>query len=344
MNQKPLKTVIIGFGGIAAGYAKDTLMHRYYPYATHAQVLKDHPQFEWVGIVESDPIVAATAKSEWSIANVYSTVEELARHINPEIAIIATPPNERFSIIKHMPSLRGVLVEKPLGLTLREASMFTDYCQQHSLIAEINFWRRTDVLFNRLAKGLLFELIGEVQAIFGVYGNGLKNNGSHLIDFIRFMCGEIQAVQSVTQRYLDYQSPIATDTHVAFDLLLQDKIAHFQPINFSHYRECSVDIWGETGRLSIVQEGMKVLHYACKNNRATQGCFEIASDQPKEIDSTVGHALYHMYTNLADALLNGAPQKSSIMEGLKNIQIIDAIQKSEGNLVPLPSEVVSYEL
>lgn len=344
MKKKPLTAVIIGFGKIAAGYVKDSLMSQHYNYSTHAQVLSDHPQFEWIGIVEPNATVASRAQSEWNIANVFSSVEELTKHLSPDVAILATPPQERLSIVKALPSLKGILVEKPLSLTVSEAYAFTDYCQQKSITAAINFWRRTDELFERLQQGLLFELIGKVQAIFGVYGNGLVNNASHLIDFIRFICGDIEAIQSVPKNYPNYKTPIPSDNHLAFNLLLKDAIAHFQPINFTHYRECGIDFWGETGKLSIVQEGLKMLHFPRKQNRATQDCFEIANDQPNEIATTVGHALYHMYSNLADAILENTPLKSHLTEGLKNIQIINAIQHSQGKLIPLEPEAVLHEL
>mgnify|MGYP001412936739 CR=1 FL=1 len=53
----------------------------------------------------------------------------------------------------------------------------------------VNYWRRADRLFQALAAGGLTEHVGSPQAVFGLYGNGLVNNGGHLIDFLRMLLG-----------------------------------------------------------------------------------------------------------------------------------------------------------
>src|SRR4051794_25876436 len=46
----PLPTVVIGFGKNAASDSEDLRTRLYYPYATHAQVLRSHPHFAWEAV------------------------------------------------------------------------------------------------------------------------------------------------------------------------------------------------------------------------------------------------------------------------------------------------------
>jgi predicted dehydrogenase len=69
MSVKRLRTVVIGFGRVASGYAKDPVMARHYPYATHAQVLAAHPGFSWDAVVDTDGEALAAARAEWKIPN-----------------------------------------------------------------------------------------------------------------------------------------------------------------------------------------------------------------------------------------------------------------------------------
>lgn len=326
MNELPLRTVLVGFGQVAAGYSTDKLMRQYYPYATHAQVLVDHPGFDWIGVVDSSPKALRVAKNDWNVPYVFSTIEEMAEEIQPEVAVIATPPQERMSIIEKIPTLRAVLIEKPFALNLQEAIAISEYCKSKSILVQVNFWRRADEFFRQLKDQLLYELVGELQTIFGIYGNGLRNNGSHMIDFVQMLCGDILAVQAMPNS--NEAHDLQQDCNLSFNLFMKGKIATMQAISFENYREIGLDIWGKQGRFSIMQEGLKIMYYPRKPSRSTANAYEIASDCPKEFKSTVGHAFHRMYTNLNEAVHQQNQLWSSDQNAMRTIQVLDAIKKS----------------
>ena len=57
-----LKTILIGFGNIAANYADDIFMQKWFKYSTHLQVLRDHPDFYLKAIVDKNRIALDKAK------------------------------------------------------------------------------------------------------------------------------------------------------------------------------------------------------------------------------------------------------------------------------------------
>jgi predicted dehydrogenase len=339
MSRPRLRTAVVGFGKVAAGYADDPVMAHYYPFATHAQVLAVHPVFAWEAVVDVSEEALALAQQRWRILHVAKSVQELARQYEPEIAVIATPPQFRSAIIEQLPSLRASLVEKPLGLTLEEGQAFLEECLRRGILVQVNLWRRADEGFQALCGGRLDQLIGRPQLAFGVYGNGLLNNGTHMVDFVRMLLGEVETVQAVSGIEPYPAGPIPDDVHVPFTLRLRGGlVVMIQPIRFEHYRENGLDIWGEKGRLLIAQEGLGLFLYPRCENRAMQGEREIASDQPQLIESTVGRAFYRMYDNLAAAVYAGEPLWSPGGSALQTTRVVEAVMQSverNGELVEL---------
>lgn len=332
MTQKRLRTVLVGLGKVGAGYANDPLMAGHYPYATHAQVLADHPAFAWEAILDIDDAALKAARLRWNIPIVAHNAEELARFYQPEIAVIATPPESRNGIIEWLPSLRAVLVEKPLGPSLKEGRDFLDRCEQRGVRVQCNLWRRADESFRSLAGGELARLIGKPQAVYGIYGNGLRNNGTHMIDFVRMLFGEVGAAQAISGIAPYSAGPLRGDVHIAFTLRLHDSlVVMMQPVRFEWYRENGLDIWGEKARLSILQEGLGISLYPRRANRAMQCEWEIASDFPQARESTVGHAYYRMYTNLAASVRGEAAMWSPGESALQTERVIEAVIESAQN-------------
>jgi len=196
---------------------------------------------------------------------------------------------------------------------------------------QVNLWRRGDETFRALAAGRLEEMIGRPQAVFGTYGNGLLNNGTHLIDFVRMLFGAIGSVRAAGPVAPWQEGPLAGDINVPFCLhLTSGLVVMMQPLRFAHYRENSLDIWGEHARLSIAQEGLVLLLHPRREHRAVQGEREVASDLMQSLPTTVGHAFYRLYSNLAAAVHGDAPLWSPGESALQTARAVEAVQASAG--------------
>ena len=329
MNVKPLRTVVIGFGKMSSTYANDPVMAKYYPYATHAQVLVANPYFEWLAVV--DPVEAARedAQNCWKIPAV-ADVKDLGEQVSEiEVAVLATPPESRIGIIDSLPNLRAVLVEKPLGRSLKESIEFLESCARRNIHVQVNFWRRADAQFQQLKAGVLRELAGEIQIAHGIYGNGLLNNGVHLIDFIRMLFGEVESVAPMG-KYIPFNgSPIIGDINLGFVLNLENRLVlPIQPVQFTHYREVGLEIWGSNGHLAILNEGLTLAHRKKEANRGMSGEYELAFDKASYLTSTVGDALYRMYDDLAIALHTNSAFCSPGESALRTATIVEAVLES----------------
>lgn len=329
-------TVIVGFGRMAQGYADDPAMARHFRYAAHSQVLRDNPRFAWCAVVDPSPKALEVAKDTWSIPHVAGNAAALGHDIcrEIEVAVLATGPEAREGLLDQFPRLKAVIAEKPLGRTAEEAHAFLAECRAREIIVQVNMWRRADERFRELADGRLDALIGEVQAATCYYGNGLANNGTHMVDFVRMLLGEVAGWQLSGIRAGFIEGPIPGDANPAFMLHLASGLeVAFQPLRFSDYRECGLTLMGRQGKLDILVEGLHISFSRRVEHRAMSGEREIASDRAERLPATCGDALYRMYDNLADCLDadDAAMLWSDADSAMRTTAIIDAIRLADAH-------------
>ncbi len=331
MTGRPYRTALVGFGRIAAGYADDPVMARHFAYASHAQVLADHPDFEWHSVVDPSAEARAAARGRWHVPEVAASVAELPGRGEIEVAVLATPPQTRLDTIAALPGLRAVLIEKPLAPTQAEARALIDTCRERGILVAVNLTRRAEPTLRGLADGGLERRIGATQAAFGIYGKDLRNNGIHLVDMVRMLIGEVESVQAV--------GGARAGADAAFVLMCAGGTSVMvQPVDFGFYREIGLDIWGERGRLSILHEGLTLIEVGAGPHRYAEDERELVHDRPQLSQTEVGRALYGMYDNLAAVLGDGGSLACSGDEALRTSAVVDAVLRSvagDGRRVPV---------
>ena len=320
-------TALFGCGQIGAGYAADPRMARHYRYASHTQVLAEHPAYDWVAAMDPVEAHAQACAEQYGVAAV-KDVAGLADREAIEVAVLATPPGTRRAIIEALPNLRAVLVEKPLGADLAEARGFAALCKTRGLVAQVNLPRRADHRHRELVQGGLTEAVGDVQGGFMVYGNGLHNNGTHMVDLARMLLGEVAHASVPAGSTSFVGGPLDGDLNTPFSLVMQSDVTVMAlPVGFDHYRENAFDIWGTAGRMSLISEGLRLCRFERRENLTTTGAYEIASDQPVAETTSMGEALYAVHDDLASALQSGTTPVSPLDSALETSAVIEAIHE-----------------
>ena len=325
----PLKTAIIGFGMMAVGNSDDSVMGKAYRYPSHVAAILAHPSFSLDAVVDPSPKARAFATQRWGINHTFARVDELFAQLDIDVVVICTPPDDRLSILEKLPELRAIIIEKPLANSFEESRKVVALCEKLAPVVQVNFWRRADKTFRFLRAERLHELIGNVQGGLAVYGNGLRNNGSHVIDFARMLAGEVARVQAVAHVHCQKGGPIPGDIQFPFDLILENEaVIHVMPVNFQYYRENGLDLWGTKGRLSVLQDSRTILHFPTRPHGGLSGNQEIASDEPEKLPSTFGEALYELYDNTALAIDQFVLPLAPVQEAIKSEHVLDGVLTS----------------
>ena len=171
-------------------------MRTWFRHASHAQVLSAHPAFHWEAVIDPAPEALDRARTKYGIHRLWPDVEAVDPSWQPDVAVLATPPHVRMAVVRRLPTLRAILVEKPLARSGSEARAFLEACASTGTVSQVNYLRRADEHLQALSAGGLAEAIGSPQAVFVIYGGGLFNIASHLVDLVRMLLGEVSAVRA----------------------------------------------------------------------------------------------------------------------------------------------------
>ncbi|MCG8509229.1 MAG: Gfo/Idh/MocA family oxidoreductase, partial [Rhodospirillales bacterium] len=99
-------------------------MARHIKYQAHAQVLRDHPDFDWQAVIDPDPQARRAARDDWGIPIAVARPQDLPPSFEPEVAILAVPPAPRSELVRDLPTVKALVVEKPLGDTFARSLEF----------------------------------------------------------------------------------------------------------------------------------------------------------------------------------------------------------------------------
>jgi len=142
-------------GVIGAGFVART---------QHLPTLKSIPSVEVVAIADVNEARAKRLAQEFNIPKYYCGYEELIKSNPIELVDICTPPQVRLKMVKSAAeSGKNVLVEKPLALSLEEASEIYRLVKKHGIklnvVQNYRYAPSAAAVRKRLSKGYLGEIV-----------------------------------------------------------------------------------------------------------------------------------------------------------------------------------------
>ena len=148
MPSAPRPIVIVGAGGIV----RDAHLPAY-----------RKAGFDVAGLFDLQPSRAQALADEWGIPAVFGSVEEAAAQ--DAVFDVAAPPVAHQAILAALPVGASVLLQKPMGLNLAEASAIRDVCRERRLNASVNFQLRYSPMMLAIADAIRRGDLGELVEI-----------------------------------------------------------------------------------------------------------------------------------------------------------------------------------
>jgi predicted dehydrogenase len=173
--------------------------------------------FNPVAIVSRDPAHARVAGELHGVPRCHATVTDLLADESVEVLDVAVPPDVQPAIlreaVRHRAHIRGILAQKPLAMTVREARECVNLCTRAGIALAVNQNMRYDqsvrALKNILKRGWLGEpVLGtiEMRAIphWMPWSEGLRSLSTflmsiHHLDTFRYWFGTPDRVLASTR-------------------------------------------------------------------------------------------------------------------------------------------------
>lgn len=168
------------------------------------------------GIYNRTKVHADKLKEEFNIPKVYDCLEEMIQDAAKEDGVfdIALPANLTGCILKKLPDGAGVLMQKPMGESIEEATELLEICREKKLIAGVNFQLRQAPYMIQLRQMINEGLIGDIYDVdwrvvtlqpwyLWTFLNNkerceINYHSIHYIDAVRSLLGEPKGVYCKT--------------------------------------------------------------------------------------------------------------------------------------------------
>ena len=322
MKNKKYKAAVIGCGkiGVEVGnYKKDTQP------ATHAGAYQSHPKIELAALVDIDQERLKVAAGYFPNVPLFKDAKKMLKEIKPDIVSVATPPEFHFELVKLAAQFgaRAIVCEKPITHSLKEAREMIKICKENQSLLFINHQRRFDPLIREWQSKIEKGLIGKIFQGTVYYYNGLFNNGTHIVDLLRFFLGEVNWTRGLTNLETSTTKDDKNiDSLICFKngarVILQSLPKNYGFANFYFY--------GSRGRIALKNLGYEIEYRKLIKNRYYKGYYQL-SDEIKLVGK-VRSFMKGMVDYVVSCLENRGRPISTGEDGLAVLKALFSLKRS----------------
>ena len=297
-------TLIYGAGQIAAGYdspASGSIL-------THAHAITSHDDFHLIGFYDINSQSSKKAAGKWG-----GRAFEVP--VYADIAVICTPDEAHLDSVRQAAlfSPKLIVLEKPIARTAEDVRLILEASK--GIPVQVNFTRRFVCEFQALAQKI--PEYGAFLTGTGLYGKGFIHNGSHMLDLLRLLVGEVESVRLLSE-FSDFYTDDKTKT-----CLLRFTSGEFfmRGVDCRHYTVFELDLCFERARVQILDGGKLIKIWKPAHSKEYEGYVNLA--QEDEMITGMDGAMYNLYENVARHLKIGdkllSPIEGAIVWEIFNI-------------------------
>ena len=283
---------------------------------SHAYGYRHDPRVQLTAVVDTDQSALAAAAAAWKV-NGYRHIKDLFKNEKIDIISICVPDTAHERIlnecIKYKPM--AVICEKPLTTQLAGAIKMVNRYKQHKILLSVNYSRRYNHGISALKKKIQQGQFGSLINAVGVYTKGTLHNGSHMIDLIRNVLGEVADVK-VLGRRVDWKK---TDPTIdAFLSLTNGAGVHLAAGDERVHSVFELDMFFSRARVSLRNFGEDLIIESARPPKKIQ---RMKMKLSGNILTAIG--------NVIDALEGKAKLLSSAQEAVKTEQVCHQLLKDK---------------
>ena len=305
--------LIIGAGRIGATFdspdSRDIL--------THAHAFKVHVGFDLIGFVDEDHDAAQKAAEIWG-ASAFSSISEAFKNNKIDVVSICVPDELHCGVVSEVLNypIGLIFVEKPLSKTLKEAERIIQLSKERNIPVIVNYSRRFVSEFNVLKHDIAKNKYGRFIAGNGFYGKGILHNGTHMIDLLRYLLGEISESTEISRCYDFYND----DPTVSAIFKFSNKgMFSLHGVDCTNYTIFEMELMFEKARIRLIDSGFKIEQYLIKESERFAGYKNLYLEQTESTD--LNKAMFNAAGHIYNVLHNGDTAVCSAVDAYKAMQI-----------------------
>jgi predicted dehydrogenase len=196
------RVLIVGCGNIAGGFdiGRDP---QDWPYS-HAGAYRRDGRFQVLACVEPDEARRHAFMESWDVSAGYRSIDEAVGG-QFDVISICSPSGCHAYDLEVALALKPKLIfcEKPVTTSLAETERLVAACANAGVMLAVNYSRRFDQEIVALQAQLEEGAWGALRSVVGTYNKGILNNGSHMLDLLSLLLGELDIV-TVGKPVFDY--------------------------------------------------------------------------------------------------------------------------------------------
>ena len=177
----------------------------------HARAMADLAAYELTAVCDLDGETARRVAEQTGGPAVYTDFDTMLKEVRPEVVGIATPSASHAELTGQAVEAGaiGVYCEKPMATCLADARAMVALCRQNGAALAINHQRRMSAPFCTMRRLIEDGAIGEVALIRGACAGDILSDGTHTVDAIFHLAGDIDVKWVLGQVYREAPDPQA---------------------------------------------------------------------------------------------------------------------------------------
>ncbi len=304
---KQFQTVIFGcgmIGGLADSPGDDKII-------THAHAYDCNDKFNLIACCDKEQDILDRFKQKWGAhLRDYTNYHNLIQNEEFETASVAFDTAVHAETLKELfekESVKLIICEKPFVANLEELADIKESIEQHpekSIL--INFSRRYDPGFQKLADRISGGAMGKPQYFSGVFTKGLHHNGSHMFELLETFFGPTVAVT------VNKNSLIGDDNYGRYYVDMDCCGGHLANYSPEEYSMFEIDLLFDKGRIRIAESGHRLEIHTPKSSNIYSGYRYLADDIT--VKDSMAQSMAHIIEYGQAALEGNSDQIKSIFE------------------------------
>lgn len=294
------RVLIVGAGNIAGGFDRHRADTE--PPLAHAKAYLQHGGFSLLAVVDPDREKRTAFCQRWEIAEASDSLGALRGRVGDfDVISICSSTSSHAADLDAAIALRPKLIfcEKPVTSSVESTRHWVNACEQAHILLAVAHLRRWAPDIIRLRSELEEGRWGKVRSVHATYNKGVLNNGSHLLDLLRYLFGDL-TLAGVGRPAFD---AFPTDPSIPALLMASDQLPiHLGIADAADYAHFEMQINAEKGMISMENGGTRWRLRHVVDSATFAGYRELDQGHflPGEIQLAFRHAMANVYSAISD--------------------------------------------